>query len=212
MTTITDYSSLQTAISDFEARSDLTSYTDYFIQSAEEDIYNDIFILNEGRGISELETSFSDTISGGTIATPSNYLGLRSATVTVGQATYTLQRRTAEYILSAYPVRAATGIPAYIARSGTNFIFGPYPDSGYTISGLYWQRMTALSSTNTTTWMTSDIPMTLLAACMRAVKRFVVDPNGYAFWDADYKTRMNSFIAAKKAEEYSGSELSMAAE
>lgn len=209
MSTITDYASLKQAITDFEARSDLTTYADYFIQSAEDDIYDDIFILNEGRGVAELETTFSEAIANGVLALPSNYLGLRSVTVTAGGGTYPLQRKTVEFILSNYPVRAPMGVPAFIARSGTSFIFGPYPDSNYTVSGLYWQRKTALSAANTTTWMTDDMPMTLFAACMKAVKRFLKDPDGVGFWDADYKSRLGSFIAGKKAEEYSGSELSM---
>lgn len=212
MSTITDYASLKQAISDFEARSDLTTYADYFIQSAEDDIYNDIFQLNEGRGVSELETTFSDAISSGVLALPTNYLGLRSATVTVGSATYPLQRRTVEYVISNYPTRTPTGVPAYIARSGTDFIFGPYPDSNYTISGIYWQKMIGLSASNTTTWMTDDMPLTLFAACMKSVKRFLKDPDGVSFWDADYKSRLSSFLAGKKAEEYSGSELSMSVE
>lgn len=209
MSTITDYASLKQAITDFEARSDLTTYADYFIQSAEDDIYNDIFMMNEGRGIAALETTFSDTIASGVLALPSNYLGLRSANVTVGGATYPLQRKTVEFVLNNYPVRTPSAPPAFIARSGTSFIFGPYPDSNYTISGLYWQRMTALSASNTTTWMTDDMPLTLFAACMKSVKRFLRDPDGVGFWDADYKSRIGSYLAGEKAEEYSGSELSM---
>src|SRR6185437_9646669 len=117
MTTITDYSSLSTAITDFEARADLATYVDYFIQGAEDEIYNDIFKLNEGRGIPEIETSFSDTIASNAIAVPSNFLGLRSATITVGTQTFPLGIRPLEFILTRYPDQTATGIPAFVARS-----------------------------------------------------------------------------------------------
>jgi hypothetical protein len=209
MTTVTDYASLQTAITDFTTRSDLTTYTDYFIQRAEEDIYNDIFTLNEGRGIAALETSFTGVLSGNTLALPANYLGLRYSWVSIGGRNYPLARKTMEYINAKYPDQSSVGPPAFIARSGTSFIFAPYPDSGYTVGGIYWQRMAALSSTNTTTWMTSDIPSTLLAACLRVMGRFTKDTEMISLADADYQSGLASFVSRSKAEDYSGSELTM---
>lgn len=209
MATVTDYASLSQAIQDFEARSDISTYVDYFIQRAEEDIYNDIFTLNEGRGIAALENTFTGIITNNTLALPTNYLGLRYATVTVASATIPLQRRTVEFIYQNYPLQSGQGVPAFIGRSGTNFVFGPYADSQYTVSGVYWERMTALSAGNTTTWMTSDIPSTLLSACMRAVGEFEQSPDKFAAWDARYQRGIASFVARCKAEDYSGSELMM---
>ena len=33
-----------------------------------------------------------------------------------------------------------------IAREGSNFIFGPYPDSNYTISGVYYAAPTSIAT------------------------------------------------------------------
>lgn len=211
MATITDYASLSTAITDFEARTDIATYLDYFIQGAEDEIYNDIFKINEGRGIPEIETTFTGTIASNTLALPASFLGLRSATVTVGDQNQELQIRPLEFINAVYPTQAATGVPAFVARSGSNFVFGPYADDTYTVSGLYWKRLAGLTSSNTSTWMITDMPTTLFANCMRQVGKFLQDPQRVQYWTAEYQQKMESFIEAKKSEDYAGSALSMVA-
>ena len=209
MTTIVDYASLVQSIADFQVRADLGTYADYFIQSAEDDIYNDIFALNQGRGVTALEAPFSGAVTNGALALPSSYLGLRYATVAVGGGTYPLQRRTAEFIYAKYPQQSPTGAPAFIGRVGTNFIFGPYPDAAYTIAGVYWMRSAVLSATNPTTWMITEIPTALFAAVMANVGKFLQDPQLAGYWDGDYQKKLSAYISRDKAEEYSGSELMM---
>ena len=210
MATITDYNSLEQALQDFTARSDLVSYQDYFIQAAEEDIYNSVFEQNQGRGLPDFETSFTGTISGNTLALPTGYLGLRAATFSDSGNNFPLQMRPLDWINQNYPDTTASSPPSFICRAGTNFQFAPYPDSGYTVNGWYWQRMAALSSSNTTTWMTSNIPATLFAACMKELYDFVQDAANAEKWDTRYQSRLAAYIASKHAEDYSGSGLSMA--
>lgn len=209
MPTIVDYASLVQSIADFQVRSDLGVYADYFIQSAEDDIYNDIFQLNQGRGVAALEASFSGAVANGVLPLAPGYLGLRYSTVALGGGTYPLERRTAEFIYAKYPQQSPTGVPAFIGRSGGNFIFGPYPDAAYTIAGIYWMRSPVLSATNPTTWMITEIPTALFAAVMKNVGKFLQDPGLISAWDADYQRKLSAYISRDKAEEYSGSELMM---
>lgn len=211
MSAISDYNSLKQAVQDWNARSDVANYLDYFIQRAERTIYSDVFAMNKGAGIQPMEATLNASISNGVIALPSGYLGLKYALISMAGYTYQLERRNAEFIYTQYPNRQASGVPQYIARDGQSLVFGPYPDSAYAISGIYWQQSAALSSTNTTTWMTTSIPTILLAACNKGIAAFNKDLEAVQWWDADYRDQLGAYLLADRAEEQSGSAFAMVA-
>ena len=206
-----DYNSLKQAVQDWFARSDLGNWIDYFIQIAEADIYRDIISGNKGRGVRAMEASLNVTIASGAAQVPSDYLALKIALVSLNGNTFEMQRVTPEFIYTQYPAQVASGTPAYIARQGANFVFGPYPDSNYTITGIYWQKAGQLTSVNNVTWMTNSIPTILLAATNRAAARFNKDQESYGMWNDLYTQQMQSFLLAESAEELSGSSLAMVA-
>lgn len=206
-----DYNSLKQAVQDWFARSDLGNWIDYFIQIAEADIYRDIFSINQGKGVRPIEASLSVTISNGVAAVPTDYLGIKIALVSLNGQTFEIERRTPEFIYTQFTQQSAGGTPQYMARLGQNFVFGPYPDSNYTITGIYWQKALQLTSVNSTTWMTANIPTILLAATNRAAARFNKDEEAYGVWDNLYTQQLQSYILADKAEELSGSSIAMVA-
>jgi hypothetical protein len=206
-----DYNSLKQAVQDWFARADLGNWIDYFIQIAEADIYRDTFSQNQGKGIKAMEATLSTTIANGVAPLPSDYMALKIGLVSIDSNTFEMQRVTPEFIYTQYPAQVASGTPAYIARLGSNFIFGPYPDSNYSISGVYWQKSKQLTSVNSVTWMTNTIPTILLAATNRAAARFNKDTEAFGLWDSLYQQQLSSFILADKAEELSGSSLAMVA-
>lgn len=205
-----DYNSLKQAVQDWFARSDIGAWIDYFIQIAEADIYRDIFAKNEGAGTRDIEASLSTTIASGVAPLPAGYLGLKIGLVSINGNTYELERKNAEFIYTQYPAQGGdSGTPAYIARLGSSFIFGPYPDSAYAITGIYWQRAAQLTVVNNVNWMTNIIPTILLAATNRAAARFNVDDEKFQLWDSLYNQQFESYLLADRAEEFSGSALSM---
>jgi hypothetical protein len=206
-----DYNSLKQAVQDWFARSDMGNWIDYFIQIAEADIYRDIIAGNQGRGVRPMEAALSVAVSNGAAAVPSDYLALKIALVSLGGNTFELQRVTPEFIYTQYPQQVASGTPAYIARQGDNFVFGPYPDASYTITGLYWKKSRQLTSVNSTNWIVNNIPTIMLAATNRVASRFNKDQDAYAIWNDLYTQQMQSFILSDRAEELSGSSLAMAA-
>jgi hypothetical protein len=210
MSQITDYASLKTAVGDWLVRSDISdSYIDYFIQVAEETIYDDVFAMNDGRGVRAIETALDGTIASGVLAVPADYLALKSAYISAGSNKYNLERKNAQFIRATYPDDGSTGIPTYIAREAANFIFGAYPDSNYSVRGIYWQKQTGLSSSNTSTWMITEIPTALLAACNAAASQFIKDSVEFQRWSGIYESLMQKFIARDRAEAHSGSALSI---
>lgn len=210
MATIVDYASLAQSLQDWLARSDIATYPDYFIQLAENRIYRDILAQNDGKGVRQMEAALSGTITNNTVAIPTDYLALKNARVVNSAGSqFPLNRRSSEYIFGNYPIQSPTAMPEAIARESGNFIFGPYSDSNYSITGIYWNRAAALSSTNTITWMVTAMPDVLFAACMAAAAQFVRDDDATNLWNTFYQQGLQGFITADKTEAWSGSSLSI---
>lgn len=206
-----DYFSLKQAAADWFARDDVSNFIDYFIQIAEADIYRDIFAQNQGKGVQAIETTLSQSISNGQAAVPSGYLAMKIMLLSSNGQTFEVERKTPEFIYTQYPDQTASGTPAYFARVGQAFVFGPFPDSNYSLSGIYWAKSPQLTSVNNVTWVTNVIPTIMLAATNRAIARFVKDDEAFSLWDSLYNQQLSSFILADKAEELSGSTLAMVA-
>jgi hypothetical protein len=214
MARIVDYASLAQSISDFSHRQDMQTglYTDYFIQGAQEKIQDDIFEANFGNGIRYQEVPFPPTNIGstGTLPVPSDWLTPKSMQIADGSGNiFTLIFKAVAWIYDAYPIRQPSGLPAYIARDnevgGEVFIFGPYPDSSYSVQGTYYQVAPQLSNSITTNWMVTYAPTMLHAACMIKAGEFLVDDTMIARWTPTYQSRLDAMILKDKSERWAAS-------
>ena len=197
------YSDLVTAVGTWLNRTDLASYIPDFIALAEERIYRNL-------RVKAMETALSETIASGVIAVPSDYIELKSAYVDGSPACF-LERASVEDIYTKYPDRSAEGKPAYIAREGSNFIFGPYPDSAYTIKGIYYARLAALSATNTTNWLTTNAPSLVLFGALCEAAPFLKDDQRIIVWEQKFLAQLGDANRADKREILRGSTLAMSA-
>lgn len=198
---IASYSELKTSVANWLNRSDLTAYIPDFVALGEARIYRELRIR-------AMETPLSSAISSGVVAVPSTYMELKHAYVD-GSPTRQLLRCDPEYIYSAFPTRASTSKPSYIAREGSNFIFGPYPDSAYTIKGIYYARLTALSDANTTNWFTTNAPGILLWAALCEAEPFLKNDQRVITWQAKYEQEKDGLEIEEKAEQFSGGGLAI---
>ena len=196
---IATYSELQTAVGNWLNRGDLSSYIPDFITLGENRIYRELRIRT-------METALSSAISSGVVALPSDYIGLKSAYVD-GSPTQWLERSSVESIYEKYPTRSSNGKPKFIAREGSNFIFGPYPDSAYTIKGIYYKRLTTLSVSNTTNWFTTNAPGILLYASLLAAEPFIKNDPRLILWQGEYDKERAGIQFEDDREGLSGSSL-----
>lgn len=204
MATIIDFPSLSQAIQDWTHRSDLAPFTDQFVQWGENDIYRDILLNNYGQGTRSMEASLTGTLTNGTLVVPSDYIALLDMQVVDnGGGVNTVYLKDPQWIYDRYPMRQAQGLPKYVARDGANFVFGPYPDSGYSITGTYYQRAAALSQSNPVTWLVTLAPDLMLAASMKAVQPFLLDTEKTAAWESMYNAKLAGLIAYDTAEKWS---------
>lgn len=200
---LSTYSDIKTSVESWLKRSDLDAYIPDLITLGEMRIYRDLRIR-------AMETALNTAISSGVLAVPSGYVAMKHAYVDASPVQW-LQRKTAEWIYQNYPTRSADASPKYFAREAENFIFGPYPDSGYTIKGVYYKQLDALSDSNTTNWFTTNAPDLLLWAALCEAEPFMKNDARITVWEAKYETTKNRIQKADDNEEFSGSILSVGA-
>lgn len=85
---------------------------------------------------------------------------------------------------------------------GEVFIFGPYPDSTYTMQGTYYSQAALLSGSNTTNWMVLKAPTMLHAACMIKAQPFIRDTDAIAMWEPIYEAELIGLINKDKGERW----------
>lgn len=200
---ISAYSELKTAVANWINRSDLTSYVPDFIALGEARIYRELRIR-------AMEASLSTAISSGVLALPNDYVELKHARID-GSPSQILTRKTAAWIYENYPERSADGMPSFFAQDAGSFIFGPYPDSNYTVKGTYYKRLTALSDSNTTNWFTTNAPGILLFAALCETEPFLKNDARILVWQGKYDQEKSGIELEERNEQFSGSPLTVTA-
>ncbi len=108
---------------------------------------------------------------------------------------------TREFIDTVYPSgQTITGVPEFFAmNSDTDIILGPAPDAAYVAEVVGEMRPAALSSTNSSTYLTQYIPDVFFAASMVFAFAYQQNFGGQAdnpqtaqSWESQYKTLVQS--------------------
>lgn len=200
MAVITNYTTLQTAVGDYLARSDLTSFIPNFVQNWEERFYRE----SDNWG-AWMETALNVSISNNVAAVPADYLGLRIAYIS-GQSSPPLKRISLDQMLQRFP-RSVTGggNPAYISRQGSNFIFGPVSASG-SLVGTYYAKPTNLrTDSDGANFLTSDCPDLCLYGSLLEAETFIKNDKRLPVWTSLYSVALDAYRSRMKAEDFSGS-------
>ena len=136
---ISTYSELQSAVSNWLDRSDLTSRIPEFITLAEGRIARKLRIR-------EMETESDVTLVSGTrtAAVPTGFREVRRVYLNTNPV-QELDYISPQDYWKRY-VGTSTGKPVCFTVEGTNLVFGPIPDSGYTAKVLHYKALDALSS------------------------------------------------------------------
>lgn len=196
---LTTFAELQTSVANWLHRSDLTSVIPDFIRLGEVRLFRDVRARC-------METALSGTISSGVLAVPSDYLELKFAYIDASPAK-SLVSAPASQIYEKYPTRTASGKPGFIAREGSNFIFGPYPDSGYSVKGIYYARPTSIATTANSLF-TLNPDLYLYAALCEAAP-YLVDDARVQMWEMKRKALTEQVNSEADQEYGSGGGLSV---
>jgi hypothetical protein len=188
---LSTYADLQTSVASWLHRSDLTAITPDLIRLGELRIFREVRCR-------DMETALSGTIASGVIALPSDYLDLKFAYIDATPVSK-LDRASASQIYEQYPYRNASGKPTSIGREGSNFIFGPYPDSGYTVKGIYYAEPVSIATTANALFVAN--PDLYLFAALCEAAPYIQDDPRVQLWEGKYAS-IKQQIAWQDTEEY----------
>lgn len=204
MALITSYSTLQTAISDYLARSDLATWLPNFTQNWEER-----FMREPDNWGSWMEKALSVAISSAVAAVPTDYLGLKIGYIS-GANSPQLKRISLEQLYERYPRAGSTGTAKFIARNGANFEFGPI-SSGGTLVGTYYAKPTVIRSYTTggadaaAHFLIVNAPDLCLYGSLLESAPFIKNDARIQTWGNLYSVALDAYRGRMKSEEYSGS-------
>lgn len=133
-----------------------------FITFAENRILRDIDL-----DVFKVEVAGNLTSGNKFLSTPSDILTHRYLMVTNGNDQVFLDYRDTSFMKEYWPNGASTGTPKYYSTWDQNtFYVAPTPNAGFSVELGYIARPAQLSSTNTTTWISTNAPEALFYACL----------------------------------------------
>lgn len=204
MAVISSYSTLLTAVSDYLARGDLTTFLPNFVQNAEERFYRNPRNFGPWMGAGVLNIAFTTTA-----AVPSDFLAGRSFYLN-GQSQRPLVVSSLEQVLLQYPRSNSSGIPKWIARDGATFVFGPIPSGSFTLNGSYYAKPAALRNYTTggadavAHFLILNAPDLLLYGALLEAEAFMKNDARIPTWSAAHAQAIADYRDLMKGQMYSG--------
>ena len=168
------FAQLETAITNWTHRANLTSYLDDFVTLAESRIFSELKVV-------EMEARTSYTPTSRYLSTPARMTAIRRVIA---------QSSPPQEVISTSPdgihanYSTSSGTPSYYAVLGSEIEFNRIPNIDIEI--LYYAAPAALSTSNTTNAILTAYPDIYLSACMIEAGNFMKDPDTIALWTQKY--------------------------
>lgn len=188
MAIITNYATLQTAVADYLAKSNLTTFIPNFVQNAENKLYRTLNLRNE-------ETALAVTVTSGTGTVPTDFKALKFAYADTSPVTR-LDWTSLEVLYDKYPDRTGAETAKLISREGANFVFGPFP-ADFTLSGIYYAKQDNLFTTDPS-WYVSNAPEVLLYGALLEAEPFLRNDVRIPVWQQYFTDSLETLRAEER--------------
>lgn len=192
---ISSYSELQTAVTNWTARADLATRSPEFITLAEAEFNRELRVLQ----MEVVNQNFP--IGGEYMPVPSGFLAVRDIYLnTSPRRALTVMGDDVQTTLYA----SGTGIPKYYSIAGMNFRFSPIPAGTYSATLRYYQTISPLAA-NTTNWLLASYPDVYLFGALMQASAFVMDDQATAKWASGYERALKSLKDSDSRNKWGGS-------
>ena len=178
---ITTYATLQTAVSSWLDRTDLTDRAPEFIALAEAQMQRRL-------NVREMEAISDLTITSGAATIPTGFLRPKSFKLTVYPYSAISYVQPDDPNINA-SASVLTGAPLYYTAVGTQFLFSSNA-SGYTARLWHVARFTALSTGSPTNWLLTNHPDAYLYGALLQAAPWLREDERIGIWQGFYETIM----------------------
>lgn len=197
---ISTYSELKTAVENWLDRDDLSDRIEEFITLAETRLYRRLM----PRGFEERATT--PMVAGQEYyALPTDFLYQRNVQINTNPLTV-LKYMSPEQLDHEYP-STGTGLPKAYTIIGNEIQLKPVPDSANNLEIAYFQKLSALSDTNTTNWTLTNAPDLLLYGALIEAEAYLVNDPRIGIWKAAFDEGLQQLNNLDMRARYSGSHL-----
>lgn len=197
MTTITNYSTLQSAIADFLNRADLTSQIPMFIQFAEAD-------MNTRLRCREMIVRATTTNDDEFVKLPIDFLEAINLQIVGGQSP--LRYVTLDEADQIKKAQIYTQVHNYSLMNGAIELI-PAPTDDVEIEMVYYGKIPALTDSNTTNWLLTKSPDTYLYGALMHAAPFLLDDQRIPTFTSFYSARIEALNGEAQKSLHSGSPL-----
>lgn len=132
-------------------------------------------IAQEIKTLGQLQVAEATMLTGNpNLQKPARWRKTVSMSITVDGVKQPVYLRKYEYLKNYWPDTTSTDVPKYYADTDWDHWFiAPTPDQDYTFEVLYYERISPLSSTNQTNWLTQNAPNALLFGTLMQAMPFL---------------------------------------
>ena len=197
---LANYVDLQASVITWINRADLAAIVPDFIAIAEAHHSRDLRLRKQ------ITTTTLSTIANARgISLPVDFLEFENLSILTSperQITYA----TVEQLDSVYPNNGQVGVPSLYTVEADQILFGPTPDSIYSVSALYYARFPSLV-TASTNWLMTNHPTVYLFASLMQACIYIKDKSGAAEYKALYDQVAKDLQTQDDRAQHSGSTL-----
>jgi hypothetical protein len=194
---ITDFSSLQSAIGDFLNRSDLTSVLPTFIQMCEADVNRRLRHWQmEVKDTITVDAQFEDLPTGWRETIRCDVQGGPRLKLVAHPEMQAMRAETED----------TSGEPRFYAFVAGQMEFFPTPDGSYTINHVYFKEITALDESNTTNWLLTNYPDVYLYGSLAHTAPYLVEDARLPVWESLYEKAMQGAKSESDRARHSGTQ------
>ena len=195
---ITTYTELQSAITDFLNRDDLSAAVPTFISLAEADIQRRVRHWRmEKRSTAELDTQYS--------AIPADFVEVIRFYITSGD-TKPLELISQGELLDRKRKNLNTsGSPSYYAITAGEIEVFPVPDGTYDVELYYVSRIPALSDSNASNWLLEQYQDAYLYGALIHSAPYLKDDARIQMWAALFQSAIDAINAESERSKFGGS-------
>lgn len=193
---ITSYSDLQSTIATYLGRTDLTSMIPTFIDFAEARLSRELRTRQMLKNVTSAMTAGTAKI-----ALPSDFISIRDIFIQGNP------RTSVNYMSPSAFSREAraddSGKPVNYTIYGAEFVFGPAPDSAYTLELLYYARPDRLDEDTSSNVFLANYPDALLYASLLEAEPYLMNDARVNTWGTMYDRAIRSINVSDDDGEYS---------
>lgn len=198
---LSTYAELQTAISDFLNRDDLTATVPTFIALAEAQLQRDVRHWRmENRADAQIDDRYTPL--------PEDWVETKRLTINcaTGERSLRLMSLTDMQAQRERSMNTA-GCPSGYAHTRGEIEVYPVPDGIYTGELYYIAKIPSLSDDNTSNWLLSEAPDAYLYGALMQSAPYLADDQRIAVWAGLYQAAIGGLNAAGEKAQHSGTGL-----